>query len=387
MRLRTFGGLWITADPPAPALGPRRMALLALVAAAGKRGISRERILGILWSDTAEDQARHTLSQNLYTLRRETGREWIVASPELRLDPSATADVTEFAEALAVGDLDRAVELYSGAFLEGFYLPGAPEFERWVEEERARLRAKALHALETLAAKAGQTGLVSEAIARWRRLAEIDPLSARYTVGLMNTLVAAGDQPAALAQGRRHEETVRRELGTEVDPAVRRLVDGLRVAPKSVHSASPAITTAAPSPRPAAPVSRRRGLIVAAAVAAVVVVALAGWLIARPRPDPNGPPFLAVGTIRADSATPGGVLRDMLATNLGNIGGLRVVSNSRLLELIPRGSDSNRTATTDAARRAGATEVIEGELLGAGPELVLTLRRVALATGVVKRRG
>src|SRR5439155_23442143 len=69
LRLRTFGGLSIEADsggPPPPSLGPRRLALCAVVAAAGSRGVTRENILGILWAETGEEQARHTLSQNLY---------------------------------------------------------------------------------------------------------------------------------------------------------------------------------------------------------------------------------------------------------------------------------------------------------------------------------
>ncbi|HKP30509.1 MAG TPA: hypothetical protein VJU15_13940 [Gemmatimonadales bacterium] len=73
MRLRTFGGLWIDSDQPLPPLGARRMALLALVASAGKRGLSRERVAGVLWGEAGEEHARHSLSQNLYTLRRETG--------------------------------------------------------------------------------------------------------------------------------------------------------------------------------------------------------------------------------------------------------------------------------------------------------------------------
>src|SRR5688500_7421095 len=126
MRLRTFGGLWIEAESPVPPLGPRRMALLALVAAAGRRGGSRERLVGILWGETGEEQARHTLSQNLYTLRRETGRDWIVAGAELRLDPAVGSDVAEFQEALAAGNLERAATLYAGEFLDGFYLGAAP---------------------------------------------------------------------------------------------------------------------------------------------------------------------------------------------------------------------------------------------------------------------
>ncbi|HJS48232.1 MAG TPA: hypothetical protein VJ773_09630, partial [Gemmatimonadales bacterium] len=98
------------------------------------------------------------------------------------------------------------------------------------------------------------------------------------------------------------------------------------------------------------------------------------------------PPLLAVGGIRvADSAALGPMIRDMLATSLGGVEGLRVVANSRLVELIPRGADTSASATTLAARRAGAREVLEGEVNRDERGLVLTLRRVGLADGEVRR--
>jgi DNA-binding SARP family transcriptional activator len=117
------------------------MALLALVASAGDRGVSRERVVGNLWAEVGEEQARHALSQTLYRLRRETGQDWIVAGTTLKLAPGVTSDIREFHDALAVGDLEAAAALHHGPFLDGFYLPGegAAEFNRWVEEERARL--------------------------------------------------------------------------------------------------------------------------------------------------------------------------------------------------------------------------------------------------------
>jgi tetratricopeptide (TPR) repeat protein len=75
----------------------------------------------------------------------------------------------------------------------------------------------------------------------------------------------------------------------------------------------------------------------------------------------------------------------MLATSLGGIEGLQVVANSRLVELTPPARAESRGAITDAARRAGATEVIEGELSTEGGRLVLALRRVDVARGVVRK--
>jgi hypothetical protein len=103
----------------------------------------------------------------------------------------------------------------------------------------------------------------------------------------------------------------------------------------------------------------------------------------------SGPPVLAVGRIR-DLATPdsvrlGGVLSEMLATSLGRLNSVQVIANSRMLELTPRDADTSRGALTDAARRAGATEVIEGELIPiAGQQLRLEIRRIDLTRGLVR---
>jgi DNA-binding SARP family transcriptional activator/predicted Zn-dependent protease len=364
------------------------MGLLALVAAAGKRGVTRERIIGVLWGEVDEEPARHTLSQNLYTLRRETGRDWIAATPELRLDAGIASDVGEFQDAIAARDYARAAELYSGAFLEGFYLPGAPDFERWVEEERARLKSAALQALEAVAARA-EADQSPDAIGWWRRLTELDPLRGRYAAGLMRSLAAAGDNASALVHVRSHRNLVKRELDAEVDPAVRALASTLKEPGPAAPALRPPAPTAAaadreplpaPHTHPGRPPRRVVPLLLGVAILLVVV-----WQQLRPAAAARQP-FLAVGAIRAaDSSGQGGVLRDMLATSLGSIRGLQVVANSRLVELMPRGADTIPGATTDAARRAGATEILEGELVPAGAGFGLTLRRVALGSGVVRQ--
>ena len=59
MRLRAFGGMWI--EHPGADSGakprPRPLALLAILAVAGAKGTTRDRILGVLWPDTEEERA------------------------------------------------------------------------------------------------------------------------------------------------------------------------------------------------------------------------------------------------------------------------------------------------------------------------------------------
>src|SRR5690242_7492005 len=157
LHLVTFGGLALEAvdEAVAPRLSAQRLAILAVLAAEGDRRVSRERLTGLFWPDVDEERARHSLRQALYTLRQEVGREVVRSDFVLALDPSAiTSDVGAFRTALARGDRAAAGMLVRGPFLAGFYLPGATSFQRWVEEERARLHTAAAGAIAALAAEA-----------------------------------------------------------------------------------------------------------------------------------------------------------------------------------------------------------------------------------------
>ena len=116
------------------------------------------------------------------------------AAPSPRLRPARSASNGRHAD----GDWARAAAAYGGPFLEGLRVAGAPEFERWVEEERAHLAQRHAEAVERLAKEALARGEAPEAVRWWRRRASIDPLNARVTVELMRALDASGDRGAAL---------------------------------------------------------------------------------------------------------------------------------------------------------------------------------------------
>jgi DNA-binding SARP family transcriptional activator len=413
LRLLTFGGLSIEADDgtASPRLRPPRLALLAVLAAAGDRGMSRERLAALFWPDADEQRARHSLRQARYALRTDLGLEVVqLEGGMLSLVPEAiTSDVTEFHAALARGDGRHAVSLARGAFLDGFYLAGAAEFERWVEDERARLHAVAI---STLVALASETRDRDEAVEWWRQLTLREPLSGRFAIGYLKSLATRGDRAEALAFVRQHEALVRRELETDPDPEVQRLEAELRATqtrtparPATIVSdlsseriqqtviADIAATPTLPAEVPTGPVLRSVGprprrlaaVLAIGAVALTGVGAIAnqrGWL------PFDAQPVLAVGLIREDSSSDSthssGVLTDMLATNLARIEGLAVLANSRLLEIMQPARDSS-VGYADAARRAGASELLEGRLtsLPTGG-LELEMRRVELRRGIVR---
>ena len=199
-RLATFGGLSLIDDrTPDIAIPRRRLAVLALLAQAGDRGLTRDKLVAYLWPDSSADAARHSLEQLLYSVRRQYGAFVFAGTDPLRLNSAVIAsDIAEFESALARGADAEAVALYSGPFLDGFYLKNADEFERWVEEERSRLGKACAGALERLAERAARCGDWPGAVSSWRALVALDRLSARNASGLIRALAAAGDRPEAL---------------------------------------------------------------------------------------------------------------------------------------------------------------------------------------------
>jgi DNA-binding SARP family transcriptional activator len=215
----------LTADG-APYTGPaaqrRRLALLALLAAAGRRGMSRDKVLGYLWPDADEEQGRQGLYQALHVIRRSFGPTVIIGgTTSLQLNPeSVTSDVADFTDAIAARGYERAVDAYGGAFLDGLALDGSSEFDRWVDAERARYARDYATALGALAAAAAGRRDFLGAVRWWRRLAAAEPVSTSSAVGLIEALVAAGDRAGALQSAQVHVSLVRSELETEPDAAV-----------------------------------------------------------------------------------------------------------------------------------------------------------------------
>ncbi|HTE46382.1 MAG TPA: BTAD domain-containing putative transcriptional regulator [Gemmatimonadaceae bacterium] len=251
VNLRTFGGTLLE-GPHGVVTGAlsqrRRLAVLSLLAASGT-GISRDRLLGLLWPESDEDRARHTLSQLLHGLRRELADDVIIANgAALRLNSNiVSSDVSDFAAALATGDDARAVNLYRGVFLDGFYLNGCPDFERWVDERRATLARQAEDAIERLAKRSGANS-PTESAEWWRRLAALRPLDSRVALALMEALAVTGDRAGALQVARSHTAVLKEELDAAPIPEIAEYAESLRG--ETVASPTQSVAPVVASQRP-----------------------------------------------------------------------------------------------------------------------------------------
>jgi len=231
-QLRTFGRLSLEEDgSDSPALLNQRkaLALLAVVAAAGRAGISRERLMLLLWSESDATRARGSLKQLLHLIRRQLANDDVLTGPsELRLNRALIDDdVGRFRDAIASGDDAAAVTVYEGAFLDGVYLDDEGEFERWCSAERANLARQHDEALERLATSVSRRGQTEESLVWWRRLQATDPLNARLAVGFMRALHAAGDRAGALRHARSYQQLLQDELGAPPDSRVAEFAEQL----------------------------------------------------------------------------------------------------------------------------------------------------------------
>ena len=258
LRLKTFGGALVE-GPSGPLAGAmtqrRRLAVLSVLAASD--GVSRDRIVGMLWPENDEERARHALAQLLHSLRRDVGDELLGGGPtSLRLNSNVlSSDVQEFASALARSDLERAADLYRGAFLDGFYLNGCPDFERWVDERRAALAHQAEETIEKLAKRETDP---TRATSWWRRLAALRPLDSRIALGLMQAAARAGDRAGALDHVRVHAELLRAELDAPLPAELASFADSLReAASQPGTSVAPATESEPAQAEATAPPARR----------------------------------------------------------------------------------------------------------------------------------
>jgi DNA-binding SARP family transcriptional activator/TolB-like protein len=399
IRLRTLGTLDVS-GPDVRALQalvsqPKRAALLVYLAVARPSGLQRrDTLVALLWPETEQTRARHALSQIVYQLRRALGAEALVSRGDdaVGIDPGRVwCDVAAFDAALAENRPEDALELYRGDFLAGFFTPDAsPDLDEWIAAERSRLRIAAAGAAWILARRDEQARNAAGA-AHWaHRAVALTPDDERATAELIRLQGRLGDRAGAL---RTYDAFVRRlqtEFGIQPSPELKRAADELRQAPGAddpVPGARPAPAAPSSATRRAAPgLWQRRGWL---GLAAVVMIA-AALLLARGRQGTAGSPLLAVGTVsdftRGDSGSPAPVVGDLLATSLARLPTVQVIATARLYEVQAQLLTGARSGATvyDAARAAGARQLIQGTLHTSPAGVRLDLQRIDIGSGAVR---
>src|SRR3989441_6345323 len=163
------------AAAPVELLWKKNLALLVYLARSPKRLRTREHLVGLLWADKPEKDARHSLNEAVRVLRQSTGGGLESDAAQVRVAPGAVELDTDALEALAAaGDYNAAVGLVQGEFLEGFSVPGASEFDNWLVAERDHWRRRSVEVLAHRADQLLAVGDLAAANDTLRRARDLD---------------------------------------------------------------------------------------------------------------------------------------------------------------------------------------------------------------------
>ena len=210
----------------------KALALLAYLAVT-KRPHSRESLAGLLWGEMPDAAAKANLRKILAALREVAGHELTIDRQTVAFDIESTHWLdTEIFEAKLHGlaasvnatgivsendvrQIEEAVALYRGDFLEGFYVRSAPAFEEWALAERERLRQMALRALYRLVGHYTAKGDHGRGLDYATRLLALEPWHEEVHQQMMLLLALSGQRSAALNQFEICRRLLADELGVE----------------------------------------------------------------------------------------------------------------------------------------------------------------------------
>src|SRR5216683_1756307 len=369
----------------------RRLALLAYLAAAAPRGLHRrDTLLALFWPELDQEHARAALRQALHVVRSALGTDVVMTRGDEEIGLNGDhlwCDVVAFDEAIAAQQFSEALKLYRGETLDGFFISGAAEFERWLERERARLREAASRAARALVERYEAADDLPAAAEWARRAVWLAPHNEDALRRLVTLLDRLGDRAGAVAAYEEFTKQLAADLETEPAAETKALLAAVRARETAapVELASLAFsggTPVAPAPEPA----RRRRVswpAVIAAVAAGLVFSNGGDWRGRlwPRPVTGRVQSLAVlplvnlsaDTLRSWYADG---LTEALTTDLGRI---------RSLLVIARGSVTPFRGTSkpleEIARELHVDAVVEGGVQEAGGVVRVDVRLIRAATG------
>jgi DNA-binding SARP family transcriptional activator/TolB-like protein/TolA-binding protein len=351
IELRTLGSLDLRQDGRevrAVLQQPKRLALLAYLAInTPRRFHRRDALLGLFWPELDQNHARAALRRAIYFLRQALGDDVIVGRGDEELaiqEAGFFADVAAFENALAKGDFIGALDLYRGDLLEGFYVSLAPEFERWLDIERVRLRDRAASAVKALMDEAERKNDLAGAVAWAMRLVTLSPFDEVAFRRLAGLLERGGDRAGALKAYESFTQRLREAYEIEPSSETQSLItqirnrQAVRAKPKAPEQ-PPGIV---PSPAPSAPRS----------------IAVLPFNV---RGSP-GLAYLSEGMV------------DLLSTKLEGAGDLRTIDPRALLTFLQHENitESNPESGRTVASRFGAGFYLLGSVVEAGGRLQIS---------------
>ena len=384
----------------------KQLAVLAYLCVARPRGMrQRDDVAAMFWPEQSQDRARAALRGAIHKLRRALGADVLVGVGDEKIGIDAArvwCDATAIEDAVQATDFELALLLYCGDFLQGFYVADAPEFEAWVDRERARLRGLGRDAAVACTRGRYASGKKESALAAARAALEIDPYhepSLRMALQLMAEL---GDRAGALVEADRFEARIGADLGAVLAPETRDLVQrlraGLTIEPLEPPPAGKPATRRAATPskrEPAIPAAgeakKRRSWRPAVAATLLAVAGVTAAAVARrasnasPLAPDIGKPVTSVYLGRFESLPPNDSTARFLSLMAADWIGRGLSSDGGPHIALATGRALGRDSALAEAARLGAQLAVVGRVYRDGTQLVVGSELVRVAGGTVVR--
>ncbi len=230
VRIFTLGGLRIEQDGKTlPPFAARKEEALLVYLAATQQAHPREVLADLLWDERTQSQALANLRVVLSGLRQRLApyltitRQMVsldadhpiwLDSVELGCEIDRAAEMWSSGLDLASAErLNRALALYKGEFLSGFYIRDSQGFENWMIQDRERLHRQVIDALHHLVEVYLACGAHTAGITQASRLLQLDPLREEAHRQMMMLLARIGQRNAALSQFETCCRLLSKELG------------------------------------------------------------------------------------------------------------------------------------------------------------------------------
>jgi predicted ATPase/DNA-binding SARP family transcriptional activator len=235
LHIELLGGFHLRlANGGSISLPTRKAEALVAYLACGQRPFPREELAAFFWSNSDPQQAAANLRKMLSTLRRSLAPYLAFDKQTVALQPgSYWLDAAEFTRLTAVADphaWEKAVSLYRGHFLAGFYLRDSRPFDEWTTLERERWQRQMLTILRQLAERHLHWGTCEEGLTYVGRWLALDPLAEAAHRLAMRLHTRLGRRNAALTQYAACQRILNAELGVDPMPETARLYECIRAA-------------------------------------------------------------------------------------------------------------------------------------------------------------